>query len=207
MIIDPGANTDHLFELSDPYDVTMIVLTHCHIDHAGGVKHLRQLFKEHGKKEPSVLYHSQEIIIGEYIETIALQYGLSPTRYQNAPSPDEILDNKDVIELGDSRFKCLFTPGHSPGHVALYYENDDFLLEGKHADDKQCNHLLIAGDTLFYGSIGRTDLPMGNHEQLLESIRTQLLVLPEDTVVCSGHGPNTTIRHEKLTNPFLEVPD
>lgn len=207
MIIDPGSNTQYLYDLSENYTVSKIVLTHCHIDHAGGVKSLCKLFENSGKKAPDLLYHSNEMINGEYIETIANHYGLSANDYQNAPQPTETLDNKDYITLGKSQFKCLFTPGHSPGHIALYYDQDDFLLEGKFTEDKQCNYLLIAGDTLFNSSIGRTDLPMGNHEQLIESIKTQLLTLPGDTLVCPGHGPNTTIQHEAFSNPFLETID
>ena len=97
--------------------------------------------------------------------------------------------------------KLLFTPGHSPGHIALYYGEKDFKLDKQTQDNY--SGVLIAGDTLFYNSIGRTDLPMSNHEDLIQSINNQFFTLPDNTLVCPGHGPNTSIQHEKTSNPFL----
>lgn len=203
VIIDPGADVDKLFELIKEYRTRAIFLTHCHLDHAGGVQALLELYDQHSIDRPTLIYHSNEIIIGQHIETFGLQYGFSSTDFQNTPPPDQPAETIAELNLGDYTFQLLFTPGHSPGHVALYLPSGPFTLTGTFPDMFDCNSLLIAGDTLFSGSIGRTDLPMGNHEQLLSSIRSQLFTLPDTTLVCSGHGPNTTIGHEKSTNPFL----
>ena len=203
MIIDPGADSETLFNLIADTKLTTIFLTHCHIDHAGGVKSLLALIEHHNMAKPTLLYHSNEIIIGEHIEIFATQYGFSAADYQNPPQPDQLADNLTTLSLGSSTFKILFTPGHAPGHLALFYDQDDFRLTGDYPETLQCNRLLIAGDTLFQGSIGRTDLPMANHDQLINSIKSQLLTLPKTTLVCPGHGPNTTIENEAKSNPFL----
>jgi len=103
-----------------------------------------------------------------------------------SPDPDQYLEEGDVITVGSVSLKVLHTPGHSPGHIVL--ASDGFV---------------IVGDVLFAGSIGRTDLPGGSYAQLLNSIRTKLLTLPDDTIVYCGHGPETTIGRERATNPFL----
>ena len=203
MIIDPGGSEQVLFDLVRDKTVELIVLTHCHIDHAGAAKRLLVLFDQANLPRPKVAYHSKEIIVGEHIETYGQMYGFSASDYENAPEPDLLLDDRDTVSLGSAEFRVLFTPGHAPGHVALYYEPDSFSLAGEFSEALDCRHLLIAGDALFSGSIGRTDLPLGNHGQLIESIKTQLLTLPDDTLVCSGHGPNTTIRTERESNAFL----
>ena len=203
MIIDPGAEADLLFDMVSATTVTMIVLTHCHIDHAGGVTRLLELFDHANRKRPQLFYHSKDIIIGEHLEEFAKNYGFSATDYQNPPHPDQLMDSLSSIKLGSKTFTVYFTPGHSPGHIVLYYDNDDFKLAGDYSETLDSNRLLIAGDTLFYGSIGRTDLPMGNHSELIQSIKTQLLTLPDTTLVCAGHGPNTTIGNEAHSNPFL----
>jgi len=203
MIIDPGADADLLFDMVSATTVTMIVLTHCHIDHAGGVTRLLELFDQAKRKKPQVFYHSKDIIIGEHLEEFAKNYGFSDKEYQNPPHPDQLMDSLSSITLGTKTFTIYFTPGHAPGHIVLYYDNDDFKLAGDYSETLHCNRLLIAGDTLFQGSIGRTDLPMANHSDLINSIKTHLLSLPKTTLVCSGHGPNTTIAQETATNPFL----
>ncbi|MAQ63824.1 MAG: hypothetical protein CL503_00820 [Actinobacteria bacterium] len=203
MLVDPGADAEILFNLLGDSTLTTIFLTHCHIDHAGGVQALLSLIEHHKLPKPTLLYHSNEIIIGEHIDVFATQYGFSAADYQNPPKPDQLADDLTELTLGSSTFKILFTPGHAPGHLALYYDQDDFSLSGDYPETLHCNRLLIAGDTLFQGSIGRTDLPMANHDQLIDSIKTQLLTLPETTLVCPGHGANTTIATESQTNPFL----
>ena len=110
-------------------------------------------------------------------------YGLNYT-----PSPEPEILKEEEIKLGEETFKVLFVPGHSPGHIALYHAGSSSV---------------IAGDVLFRQSIGRTDLPGGNMETLLDSIRTQLFVLPENTTVYAGHMEETTIGYEKKYNPFL----
>ena len=203
MIIDPGADVETIFEYCRTYSVETIFLTHCHIDHAGGVQNLCNLFTNHQLEVPSVMYHSSEIIIGEYLEQSALQYGFSIQDYKNPPKPSLLADNESIYSIGSHDLTLLFTPGHAPGHVSLYYPSSDFTLSGAYSDTYDCNSVVIAGDTLFAGSIGRTDLPLGNHNQLIESISSKLFTLPNDTLVCPGHGPNTTIGQEKRTNPFF----
>jgi glyoxylase-like metal-dependent hydrolase (beta-lactamase superfamily II) len=115
----------------------------------------------------------------------ALMWGLQLDHYKGHVS--NLLPGQS-IELGKDQLEIIFLPGHSPGHVGFYCKEQQFI---------------IAGDVLFYESIGRTDLPGGNHQQLLNSIRQQLFTLPDATIVYSGHGPSTTIGHEKKHNPFL----
>ena len=201
LIIDPGAEEQRLFDAVSTYDVQAIVLTHCHLDHAGAVQRLLQLFEEAGKAVPPLMYHSNEVVIAEHIKDYSKMYGL--TTYDNCPKPDVRLDDLDTIQLGEKQFRLLDTPGHSPGHVALFYDGDDFELTGDFSEQYNAKHLLIAGDALFRESIGRTDLPLGNHAQLLDSIQGKLFTLADDTLVCPGHGPNTTIAHEKANNPFF----
>jgi hydroxyacylglutathione hydrolase len=105
-----------------------------------------------------------------------------------SPMPEKYLKDGDVLKLGQYDFSCLFTPGHSPGSICFYNEE---------------NRLLIGGDVLFRESIGRSDLPMGDHETLINSIRNRLFALPDDVKVYNGHGVPTTIGHERLNNPFL----
>jgi glyoxylase-like metal-dependent hydrolase (beta-lactamase superfamily II) len=107
----------------------------------------------------------------------------------NAVAPiDSFLIENDVVEFGNSKLKIIHVPGHSPGHVVFYSEPDK---------------ILIAGDVLFYGSIGRTDLPGGNYQSLISNIKNKLFALPDDTTVFCGHGPETKLGFEKRTNPFL----
>src|SRR5690606_8577697 len=110
--------------------------------------------------------------------------------YEPSPIPETFLSEGDTIQIGDDKLELILAPGHSPGHLCLYSEKDKFL---------------IGGDVLFKNSIGRTDLPGGNHQQLLDSIATKIYSLPEDTVVYPGHGPTTTIREEKQNNPFIRA--
>jgi len=116
---------------------------------------------------------------------VAGMYGIP---YNPSPAPQRFIKEGDVILLGDTKLKVLFTPGHSPASICFYNETDGWV---------------IGGDVLFYESIGRTDLPGGDHETLLKSIRSQLFTLPDDTVVYPGHGPSTTIGYEKMFNPYL----
>ncbi len=156
-----------------------LLLTHAHIDHVMGNKFL---YDEYGLL-PEL--HSSELFFIEQMEATATMYGL---RCEPSPLPLKFIDDKEVIALGRYSFECILAPGHSPGSICFYNKE---------------NNLLIGGDVLFNGSIGRTDLPMGNHEQLLSSIHHRLLILPEETKVYCGHGPSTTIGQEKRSNPFL----
>jgi hydroxyacylglutathione hydrolase len=203
-IIDPGADIERLYEATEP-DINIlesIFLTHCHIDHAGGVKPLLDLLLSKIVTPCPHYYHSEDKVLARSIEFSCKQYGL-PSHYFNVPTPTEYLDNKDFFSIGNIKGSCLFTPGHAPGHVALYFEKQTIrLIENNKTQDID-SPLLIAGDALFRGSIGRTDLPFGDHATLIKSIKEKLFTLPEDTVVLSGHGPNTLIGLEKQTNPFF----
>lgn len=156
-----------------------LINTHCHFDHLMGVEFARQ------KYQVPFCCHPED---GFLIERASQQAGMFGfTMSQPGPSDNQILEG-DEIRFGNSVLTTIHVPGHSPGHVVFYSEADKFL---------------IAGDVLFYGSIGRTDLPGGNYEQLVGNIRQKLLVLPRDVKVYSGHGPETTIGFEKDNNPFL----
>ncbi len=158
-----------------------IINTHAHIDHIFGIPFLMAEYKL-----PFSL-HEREIPLLEAAPQIAQAYGLASQSY---PSPTHILNDQTVyLDLGEDRLECRQTPGHSPGSISFYYAPGDWVL---------------SGDALFAGSIGRTDLPGGDHNQLIESIKTQLLTLPEQTRVYPGHGPSTQIGQETRTNPFLQ---
>jgi glyoxylase-like metal-dependent hydrolase (beta-lactamase superfamily II) len=129
--------------------------------------------------------HEKEIEVLNSGLFTAKSYGLN---YDPSPQIELFLTENLLIPFGNSKLKVLFTPGHSPGSVSLYSEDNQFV---------------IVGDALFYQSVGRTDLPGGNHQTLINSINTQLMTLPEKTIVMSGHGPITNIGHEKQFNPFL----
>lgn len=184
-IIDPGCygpdEFDELFTFIDANNlkVTLLLLTHAHLDHIFGLSRVAEKFG-------LVPYlHPNEKQILERGPMMGMMYGLPFPQY-TGPVTD--LKEGDIIEMGGDSLKVIFAPGHSPGHVCYYCSEQGFV---------------IGGDVLFQRSIGRTDLPGGNHEVLLESIRNQLFTLPEATVVHSGHGPSTTIGEEKRFNPFL----
>lgn len=184
-IIDPGNSTaSENAELSDfisqnNLNLKRLLLTHAHIDHIMGN---RYIFDTYGLL-PEV--HESELFFIKRMPESAAMYGLS---CDPSPFPENYLKEGDSIRLGKYEFDCLFTPGHSPGSLSFYNRE---------------NKLLIGGDVLFRGSIGRSDLPMGDHDTLIRSIKEKLLVLENDVKVFSGHGPSTTIGFERLNNPFL----
>lgn len=160
--------------------LTNIINTHLHIDHVAGNSYLRL------KYDAPVAAHALDEMLGKRVSQQAMMFGMN----ENIPDVEitEYLKAGDVIRIGNGSLKVIEVPGHSQGSIALYDEEDNFV---------------IVGDALFRGSIGRTDLPGGDHSQLLSSIRNNLFTLPDDTVVFPGHGPSTTIGEEKLSNPFL----
>jgi hydroxyacylglutathione hydrolase len=177
MIIDPGAQSGQIMKKVKEHglDIKMIVLTHTHPDHIGAVRAVKEATKA------QVMVHEDDV------------YGLeSPSPMPGSPGtgqsivPDRLLKGGDGLKVGKLSFLVLHTPGHSPGGICLYGEN-----------------VLFSGDTLFQHSIGRSDFPGGSHTQLLSSIRTKLLILPDVTPVYPGHGPESTIGEEKRRNPFL----
>ncbi len=191
LVIDPGGDVEKLLAAltyqDEPLQVRAVFLTHAHIDHAGGVEALRRALEKRGPK-PELLAHPGERELRAHVSASALMFGLDPADYENAPEPDRYVNEGDEILVGTTAGKLLFTPGHSPGHLSLYFPEDK---------------VLIAGDVIFQGSIGRTDLPGGNHETLLRSVREKIFTLPEDVKILCGHGPDTTVGHEKRTNPFF----
>ena len=196
VLVDPGGDIDDVWIVvtESGANLQAIALTHSHIDHCAGVKACLE------KQSDLVLYgHEIEANMRAGIAEQAMMFGLSASDYQNCPEPTTYLAHGDHLPVGTLEAVALFTPGHSPGHLSFYFENVAYEME----EGAGSGPLLIAGDALFNGSIGRTDLPGGNHSQLLESIKTQLLTLPDETVVLCGHGPNTTIGAERQSNPFL----
>jgi hydroxyacylglutathione hydrolase len=183
--VDPGNSTNHEnqaivnFVSEKKLAPERLILTHGHIDHIMGNKFIYDTYKLLPEVNEADLY-----FIDKMAESAAM-YGVN---CEKSPMPEKFLKGGDELRIGKYIFKCLSTPGHSPGSISLYNEQ---------------NKILLAGDVLFNGSIGRSDLPMGNHETLISSIRTKLLALPDDVKVYSGHGPSTTIGHERRTNPFL----
>ncbi len=186
-VIDPGCSSPAEEEELVSYIETagwqpvLLLNTHAHIDHILGNAFV-------GKKFGLPLrIHREELAILEAAPQVAVYYGLpAPEPYPADPSA-YLRDGEELL-LGESRMQVLFTPGHSPGEVCFYLEDEG---------------LLLAGDVLFRESIGRTDLPGGDHATLLRSIRERLLPLPDETRVFPGHGPETTIGHERTKNPFL----
>lgn len=156
-----------------------IVNTHCHFDHILGVEFVRNEYKIPFEA------HSNESFWIEKVVEKGMLYGFKLNPVKPA---DNFLDKKQKIEFGNSVLEVIHIPGHSAGHVVFYSRSDGFL---------------VAGDVLFYGSIGRTDLEGGNFNSLITGIKEKLLVLPGETKVYCGHGPETTIAFEKKSNPFL----
>lgn len=184
-IIDPGNYTSSENAILKNFidekklKLSRLLLTHAHIDHILGNKFI---LDNYGLL-PEM--HKEELFFIERLPETAVMYGVP---CDPSPFPEKYISPGDKISLGQYEFETIFTPGHSPGSISFYNKE---------------NKLLISGDVLFYNSIGRSDLPKGDHETLLRSIREKLFVLPDDVKVYSGHGPATTIGYEKQTNPFL----
>lgn len=159
---------------------THVINTHLHLDHAAGNSFVAKYYGV------PVLASRKDEPLGSRMKQQAAMFGLSENF--NDVEITEYLKDGDIIRIGEGELEVIEVPGHSQGSIALYDRKDGFV---------------IVGDALFKGSIGRTDLPGGDHSQLIKSIKDRLLTLPEDTVIYSGHGPSTTIGTEKVSNPFL----
>lgn len=185
LIIDPGCyfpeEKDELagFITQSNLLPRMLLNTHCHLDHVFGNKFVA------GSYGLALQLHEKEKKLLDYAPTSGLMYNLP---FDNYVGEYIYLKDGDHINLGEDELVVIEAPGHSPGHICFYCAKQ---------------HFIISGDVLFNRSIGRTDLPGGNHQTLLTSIREKLFVLPDETVVYSGHGPETTIGEEKTYNPFL----
>jgi hydroxyacylglutathione hydrolase len=184
-IIDPGcyftAEEEELLKFLSEHQLKPVKLinTHCHLDHVFGNNWAHKTFGLELHLHPL-----EEKLLG-FAPASGQMWGLN---FQNYSGPLHFINDGDILELGDDKLEVILTPGHSPGSLCFYSGEQ---------------HFIIGGDVLFYESIGRTDLPGGDHATLLKSIRERLFVLPGDTEVFPGHGPSTTIGHEKEHNPFL----
>ena len=182
VVIDPGDEIDKILAILAKHQlrVKAIVITHAHIDHIGGAQKLKAV------TAAPVYMNSKDQELYDHLDVQAGWLGMpAPERTEIDFSARE----GDTVKLGPAEFHVLDTPGHTQGSISLWIP----------AEDK-----LIAGDTLFLDSIGRTDLPGGDHEQILRSIHAKLLPLDDRTLVIPGHGPNTTIGRERARNPFLK---
>ncbi len=185
-IIDPGCmDASEQKELTDliareGLHPEQLILTHGHVDHVLGVAFVKE------KYGLTPIMHKADVPGYMAVPNYAQSFGFNNVK---VVEPSAFIDHDDVITIGKTEWKVIFTPGHTPGEICLYHE-----------ESKQ----LIAGDVLFLGSIGRTDLPGGDHSTLIRSIKTELLSLPDDVKVYCGHGPTTTIGQERSSNPFLQ---
>jgi glyoxylase-like metal-dependent hydrolase (beta-lactamase superfamily II) len=185
IIIDPGFYQDDekedlmQFIIQGKLNPVQLLNTHAHLDHIFGNKFVCDAFGL------TPYMHELELETHEKAATIGLMYNLPFDSFVGKP---KTLDENGVINLGEDRLSIHYLPGHSAGSIAFYCEKQ---------------HFIISGDVLFEGSIGRTDLPGGNYNTLMHSIKEKLFLLPDETIVYSGHGPETTIGEEKRSNPFL----
>lgn len=189
ILFDPGCysaqerQTLKNFITDNQLHLKRLINTHCHLDHIFGNKFIAETYNL------DLEFHRNEIPILERAPMAGQMFGVH-VEPQNIPPADydKFIEDDDIIEQGQIKLKVLLCPGHSPGSLCFYNEEQKFL---------------IGGDVLFYGSIGRTDLPGGNHQQLITSIKSRLMLLPDDVKVYCGHGPATMIGFEKSNNPFL----
>lgn len=187
IIFDPGCYESFEYEelmnyiKEEDLNVKSIVNTHCHIDHVLGNHQLKEKFEVPLK----IPINEKEVF--DAVPAYAPQWGI--TNYQQA-EVDEYLSEGNTISLDEVVMKAIEVPGHSPGHLMFYDADEGFIM---------------GGDVLFRESIGRTDLPGGNHDELLTNIQSKVYTLPDEVIVYPGHGPSTSIGHEKSNNPFVRA--
>jgi hydroxyacylglutathione hydrolase len=182
MVIDPGDEVEEILNIlrQEKLKLTQIVVTHAHIDHVGGAMKLK------AATGASLLMNQNDYALLKLLDVQATWVGMRP------PGPvqvDESVADGRVVKIGNIAANVIHTPGHTEGSICLYFPQEKRL---------------IAGDTLFAGSIGRTDLPGGSFEKIIKSLHSRLMVLPDETDVIPGHGQATTIGEERETNPFLQ---
>ncbi|WP_310619010.1 MBL fold metallo-hydrolase [Flexibacterium corallicola] len=183
VVVDPGGDKDRILKAIQEHGLTIerILITHGHIDHVGGAKDLAE--------ELSVKIegpHKDDRDLIARVEEQAAQFGIAAVK---SFEPDRWLNEGDTVDVAGMSFQVLHCPGHSPGHVVFYNAAMRFA---------------VSGDVLFAGSVGRTDLPGGNHETLIKSIKEKLLPLGDNVTFLPGHGGASTLGQERLTNPFLK---
>jgi len=178
MIIDPGAEADQIMRVVEDLglNIKLIVLTHGHMDHVGALKEVKEV------TGAQIAIHTED---APSLQGSIMRHMFSRSS-EPLPSPDVLLKEGDTVDVGELHFQVLHTPGHTPGGICL-------LAEG----------IVFTGDTLFNFGIGRADFPGASYDQEVESIRNKLMPLPDNTIVCPGHGPDTTIGVERKVNPFL----
>ena len=179
VVIDPGEEGERILHVAEKEDLKIrkVVNTHGHFDHIGANLHIVE------KTGAELMIHADDLPLLQNARNHAEVYGLSVNA---SPEPDRLLEQGDTFQVGELSFRVFHVPGHSPGGICL-------LTEG---------HLFV-GDVLFSGSIGRTDLPGGDFDSLVEGVRERLFALPDETIVHPGHGPDTTIGRERQINPFV----
>jgi hydroxyacylglutathione hydrolase len=182
IVVDPGDDIPRIMAVLATHGLTVkkIIITHAHIDHIAGAHRLKQL------TGAPILYNQHDLPL---VKTMDIQAGWLGIPTPTVPTPDDTLEDGKLIAVTGLNGSILHTPGHTEGSVCLYLPTQS---------------LLLAGDTLFAGSVGRTDLPGGNTRKLLNSIRERLLTLPDEVTVIPGHGSRTTIGNERDSNPFLQ---
>ena len=187
IIIDPGCYDGNErkrlahFIKKEGLTPVQLINTHCHVDHVFGNRYVAETWNL------ALAIPDGEQIVLESLPRVAQMYAIP--NVQQSPDPEILLKEDDIIEFGNTKLKVISAPGHSPAGSYLYCAEDNFL---------------IAGDVLFEGSIGRTDLPGGDHDTLIRNIKTKILTLPDNTLVYSGHGNTTLISRERRSNPFLQ---
>ncbi|BDS15190.1 MBL fold metallo-hydrolase [Aureispira anguillae] len=188
IIIDPGCYTAEerktLSNFITEHELTPVRLinTHCHLDHVFGNRYVAETY------QLPLEIHEGELPVLESVPVVCQMYGIPNVQQSPDPDPNKFIQAGDLIQFGNTELSVLFTPGHSPASVSFYCSNDNFI---------------IGGDVLFQGSIGRTDLPGGDMNTLMQSIFDHFLTLPDSTIVYSGHGNPTTVGAEKASNPFI----
>lgn len=180
-VIDPGDEADRILSAVEIADLHIdhIINTHGHFDHVGANRRIK------AATGADLMIHALDAPLLAQLDRMAGAFGL---RVENSPAPDRMLADGDFVSVGELRLAVLHTPGHTPGGLSLHVD-----------------HCVFVGDTLFQGSIGRTDFPGGDFDTLLTSIRTKLFTLDDITTVYTGHGPETTIGTEKRSNPFVRL--